>query len=201
MNISLVDAESRFEVLCRSYVCAAFDVINLQVQSDDGIRALPLLWAAGILSDHMPHFLGAWHVQEPREACWRAVASDLQDRGVQRLRVAIGPDPVEMKAAMALSFRHNTALPVSVTLADADIDPTLSGHLQYIKIALDVTTSLSRRLKRAATRHGPFTNAASAAAVLRQSAERCIFRDWPEPYEPARALRSPSAAAPTATVG
>src|SRR5437870_1413344 len=94
MNISLINAESRFEVLCRSYVCAVFDVLKLQIQSDAGAHATQLLWAVGVLSDHRPHYLGAWHVHDPKDAWWRAIASDLQDRGVERLRIVIGPDPV-----------------------------------------------------------------------------------------------------------
>jgi len=201
MNIPLINVESRFEVLCRSYVCAVFDVLKLQIQRDAGVHATQLLWGVGVLSDHRPHYLGAWHVHDPKDAWWRAVASDLQDRGVERLRIMIGPDPVEIQAAMAPRCRYNAVLPASSTLAHLEIESALSGHRQYVERALKVTNSLSLRLKRAAARQGPFANAAAAAALLRQSAERCISRDCPEPFEPVRALRSLSSVALTAAVG
>lgn len=199
MNISLVNAESRFEALCRSYVCAAFHVLKLQIQCDAGAHAMQLLWAVGVLSDHRPHYLGAWHVQDPKDAWWRAIASDLHDRGIERLRIVIGPDPVEIPTAMAPRYRYNTVLPAFATFAHPSIESTLSGHRKYVERALEVTNSLSLRLKRAAARHGPFANAAAAAALLRRAADRCITRDWPEPSEPMRAPRA-AYVAPTAAV-
>ena len=186
--------------LCRSYVCAAFDVLKLQIQSDAGVHATQLLWAVGVLSNHMPHYLGAWHVHDPRDAWWRAIVSDLQDRGVTQMRIVIGPDPVEIQAAMSPRYRYNAALPASATLAHLDIESTLSGHRPYLERALEVTTSLSRRLKRVAARHGPFANAAAAAALLRRSADRNICRDWSGPSAPLRALRATASMTLTAAV-
>lgn len=200
MNISLINAEPRIEALCRSYVCAVFEVLRLQIRTDTGVHATQLLWAVGVLSDRGPHYLGAWHVHDPKDAWWRAIAGDLQDRGVERLRIVIGPDPVEIQAAMAPRYRYNSVLPASAALAHPEIESTLSGHRQYVERALKVSSSLSLRLKRAVARHGPFANAAAAAALLCQSADRCISRDWPEPSAPMRAPRSPASMALTAEV-
>jgi len=93
---------------------------------------------------------------------------------------------------MAPRYRYITALPASATLALPENESTLSGHRPYGKRALDVATSLSLRLKRAAARHGPFVDAAAAAAVLRRSAERYIYREWPEPSGAVRVLNPPS---------
>lgn len=200
MNTSLINAESRFEGLCRSYVCAVFDVLALQIQSGAGVHATRLLWAVGVLSNYSPHYLGAWHVNDPKDAWWRAIASDLQDRGVERLRIVIGPDPVEIHAAMAPRYRYNAVLPVSGTLAHLEIESTLSSHREYVERALEAFSSLSPRLKRAAARHGPFANTAAAAALLRRSADRRIARDWPERSAPMRAPRFTSTMALAAAV-
>ena len=200
MKVSLINAESELEPLCRSYVCAAFDVLGFRVHGDAGVRTVQLLWAVGVMSDHAPHFLGAWHVQEPKDACWRAGASDVQDRGVVRLRIVIGPDPVEIQAAMAPRYRYNAVLPASATLNHPDVGSTLLGHRGYVERAVEVSASLSPRLKRAVARHGPFVNAAAAAALLRRSAERYLSRAWPESPEPARAVRASASLALSAAV-
>ena len=199
MNISLTNAESVLGPLCRSYVCAAFDVLKLQVLSDSGLHVTHLIWAVGVLSNHRPHYLGTWHVQGANDAGWRAIAGDLRARGVERLRIVIGPDPVEMQAAMTPHYRDASVLPASTPIAHPELASTLSGHRQYVERALEVTDSLALRLKRAAARHGPFADAAAAAALLRRSAEHCVSRDWPESLEPVRALRSPTVMALSAT--
>ncbi|KQV52874.1 hypothetical protein ASC95_08735 [Pelomonas sp. Root1217] len=200
MNISQINAESRFEVLCRSYVCAVFEVLEFHIQSDAGVQATQLFWAVGVLADHKSHYLGAWHVQDPKDAGWRAIVSDLQDRGVERLRIVIGPDPVEIRATMAPCYRDCAVLPASAALAHPLIESTLAGHRQYVERALEVANSLSLHLKRAADRHGPFADVAAAAALLRLSADRCICRDGLDPSVPVHVWRSTEPMAPTAAV-
>lgn len=192
MNVSLINAESALEPLCRSYICAAFDVLRFQVLGDGGVRPMQLLWAVGVMSDHGPHFLGAWQVQEPKDAWWRAIAGDVHDRGIERLRIVIGPDPIEIQAAMAPCYRDTVVLPACAVLAHFAVDPTLFGHRHYVERAVGVVAALGPRLKRALVRHGPCANAAAAASLMRRSAERYIGRAWPEPCEPARARRSPA---------
>jgi hypothetical protein len=189
MNISLISAESVLEPLCRSYVCAVFRMVKLKIQSDAGVHATQLLWAVGVLSDHTPHYLGAWHVCEPKDAWWRAVVGDLEDRGVERLRIAIGPDPAEMQAAMAPRYRYNAVLPAFGVLSHPEIESSLSGHRQYLERALEVAAPLRLRLKRSAARHGPFANPVAAAKLLRRSADRYLHRGWPQPNAPMRARR------------
>jgi len=200
MNISQINAESRFEVLCRSYVCAVFEVLECQIQSDANVQTTPLLWAVGVLSNCRPHYLGAWHVHGSRDAGWRAIASDLQDRGVERLRIVVGPDPIEIQGAMGPCYRDCAVLPASAALAHPSIESTLAGHRQYVERALVVASSMSLHLKRAADRHGPFADAAAAAALLRLSAERCICRDWLDPTVPVNVRHSIESMAPTAAV-
>lgn len=200
MKISLINAEPELGPLCRSYVCAAFDVLGLQIRSDAGVHAAQLLWAVGVMSDHRPHYLGAWRMHDPKDALWRGIASDLEDRGVERLSIVIGPDPVEIQAAMAPRYLYNAVLQASATLAHPEIESTLSGHRKYVESALEITNSLSLRLKRVVVRRGPFADAAAAAALLRRSADRYITRDWPEPSVPVRAPRSGASIALTAAV-
>ena len=199
MNISSVNVLTETEALCRSYVCVTFEALELQIQSGT-VHVMALVWAAGILSDHRPHYLGAWLVPAPKDAGWRAIASNLHDRGVERLRIVIGPDPMEIEAAMAPRFRFSTVLPASSTHAYRSLHSTLPGHRQYVDRAMEVSHSVGQRLKRVAARHGPFPSAAAAAALLRRSAERCIALEWPEPIEPVRAPRSAAATPMTAAV-
>ena len=198
MNISLINAESVLGPLCRSYVCASFEALQIHVSSVTGVRAAHLLWAVGILSHHRPHFLGIWYAHEPKDAGWRAIARDLQDRGIERLRIVIGPDPGEIEAAMAPHYREAVVLPSSAAVAHPELASALSGHRQYVERALSVAGSLSPRLKRAASRYGPFADPTAASALLRQSAERCISRNVPERFEPVRMRPSPTGVAPTA---
>ncbi|KQV52833.1 hypothetical protein ASC95_08490 [Pelomonas sp. Root1217] len=194
MNISPINAESQREPLCRSYVCAVFDVLRLQIQSEAGPRPVQLLWAVGVLSDHLPHYLGTWLLHDP-EGAWRAIADDLHDRGIDRLRIVFAPDPVEAQADLARHYRNLTVLPTPV---EAVIDSTLSGHGQYMKRALEVANPLSLRLKRAVARHGPFAEAAAAAELLRRSASSYIYASWTDHLEPPMRVRCATASWPPA---
>jgi len=201
MNISPINAESECEPLCRSYVCAVFDVLSLRIQGEAGPRPVPLLWAIGILSDHLPHYLGAWHMRGPEDS-WPAVADDLRDRGIERLRIVFAPDPVETQAALAAHYRGVTVVPAAASIDDSLIDPALSGHRPYIERALNVAGPLNLRLKRAVARHGPFAAASAAAALVRGSADRYIYANWPaHPEPPMRAMRETTSWTMTATGG
>lgn len=201
MQSSLFRSSNQSDLpLCRSYVAILFNPISVQFSPIGGAgqHSVPMLCALGVLAGCLPDYLGSWQFSGSKGSLWHAIACDLQDRGVERLRIVIGPDPVEIEAAIAPRYRNNVVLPASATLERPEIKSTLSGHRPYIERALDVTTALSVRLKRAAARHGPFADAPAAAALLRRSAERYIYREWPEPGKTGRALRSPSLMALTA---
>jgi hypothetical protein len=184
MNISPINADSQCEPLCRSYVCAVFAMLRIRTQNEAGPHLAQLLWAVGVLSDHSPHYLGAWHFSDLQHARWPVIADDLYNRGIERLRIVFVPDPVEVQAALAPRYRSLTVLPMPVSVDDPVIDSTLFGHRQYIERVLAVASPLSLRLKRAATRHGPFANAAAAAALLRRSADRYVEANWPASLAP-----------------
>jgi len=190
MNISPISAESEHGPLCRSYVCAAFDPLRFQVESDAGVRDSLLVWAVGVLSDQRPHFLGSWYRQDPKDAWWRGIATDLHDRGVERLRIVIGADPVETQAAMTPFYSHTTVLPALAALEHSEVESILCGHRAYVERTLDVAHALSLRLKRAVARNGVFADAEVAAALLHRTADRYIYREWPEQSESARAFHS-----------
>ena len=184
MKTSLINADAQCEPLCRSYVCAVFDVLRIRILNEAGPQAARLIWAVGVLADHMPHYLGAWHVLDAKGTQWHAIVGDLYDRGIERLRIAIGPDPVEIQAAMAHRYRYTAILPAFATLEHSEIESSLSGHRQYIERALEVARPLLLRLKRAVARHGPFVDVAAAAAPLRRSADRFLYANWSERAEP-----------------
>jgi hypothetical protein len=192
MKMSPINADSECEPLCRSYVCAVFDVLRLRIQDEAGPRYAQLFWAVGVLSNKTPHYLGAWFARDPKDAQWHAMAGDLHDRGIERLRIALTPDPVRTQAALAPCYRNLTVLPVPASVDDPAIDPTLSGHRQYIERALVTSGPLRLRLKRALARHGPFVDIAAAAALVRRSADRYLYTHWPEP--PGPPIRIPRAA-------
>jgi len=188
--------------LCRSYVAIHFNPVSVPISpiSGAGEYSVQMLYGLGVLADGLPDYLGSWQFSSSKGSLWLAIARDLQDRGLERLRIVIGPDPVEIEAAMAPRYRNNVVLPASATLERPELKSTLSSHRPYVERALDVANALSLRLKRAATRHGPFADAAAAAALLRRSAERYIYCELSEPSEDGRALRSRALMSLAATV-
>lgn len=197
MNTSLISERGPEDLpLCRSYVCVFFNPISARVGSEAGSRREQRLWAIGVLYDGQPDYLGSWPACSPKDSQWLAIAENLQARGVERIRFVIGPDPTEMQAAVAAHLRsgnwHCTALPASgTTVAPSVIAALLPGHRPYIERAVDVATPLCTRLKRALARRGSFAGPAEVAALLRRSAERYIYANWPGPeVVPAPPLRA-----------
>ncbi|HEV6963768.1 transposase [Roseateles sp.] len=180
--------------LCRSYVAVLFSPILVQLSPVGGAADAhpePMLWALGILADGLPDFLGAWQFSGPKGPRWGAIVDDLKRRGVVRVRFVIGPDPVDIEAALLAQYGDGnrkpdcTVLPSSgPTVESAFVEGLLPGHRPYIDRAREVAIPLGRRLGRAVARHGGFVDPASAAALLYQSAERYIRANWPEPPEP-----------------
>lgn len=187
MNTPLISApEPEGQPLCRSYVSVLFDAFPVQVSGEDGAYPKQMLWAVGVLSDGLPDYLGSWWPSGPTDLRWRSITDDFKARGIERIRFVIGPDPLEMNAAMAAHYRYGNwdcmVLPASGLIVEPSlIDSLLPGHRPYIERAIEIATPLSRRLKRAVARHGGFANPAAAAALLRQSSERYIYANWPEP--------------------
>lgn len=179
---------------CRSYVAVLFSPILVQLSPVGGAadpRSEPMLWALGILADGLPDYLGAWQLSGPKGPGWGAIVDDLKRRGVVRVRFVIGPDPVDIEAALLAQYGDGnrkpdcTVLPSSgPTVESAFVEGLLPGHRPYIDRAREVAIPLGRRLGRAVARHGGFVDPASAAALLHQSAERYIRANWPEPPEP-----------------
>lgn len=201
MNVSLLnECEPEDLPLCRSYVSVFFSPISTWVSSEAGTHPYPMLWAIGVLYDGRPDYLGCWPASGPKDLRWFAIAERLKACGVERIRFVIGPDPTAMQAAAAAHFRrgtwHCTALLASGTaIAPSVMDAVQPGHRPYIERALEVANPLSRRLKRLVARRGGFASPAAGAAVLRQSAERYVFSNWPESeVVPPPPLRAPAAA-------
>lgn len=192
MNNSPIDATGRRDLpLCRSHVCVALRASSLQVQSKAEAGTGQMGWALSILSNGQLHYLGSWWLLD-QPACWQHIADDLNRRGIERLRFAIAPDPVELEAALAPLYSGVTVLPAFGKVLDQTlIDALHPGHRHYIERAHRVSTQLELRLKRAAARHGTFANAAAASALLRRSAERYIDTTRPtQAPRPSQAWRT-----------
>ena len=179
MNIFLFSStEPQARPLCRSYVCVTVNLLSVEVDGD-GVHTERLYWAVGILSDGHADYLGSWHESDAAGTLWQSIANDLKARGVERLRFVVGTDPVGLQVAMAAHYREVTALAeFAKASGDASLDSVLPGHRGYLELARDVSSQLSRRLKRAAARHGAFADPGAAAALLRRSAERYIRGNW-----------------------
>jgi len=180
MDIPLISATGlRGLPLCRSYVCVTVDLLFVKVDGETGVHTKRLHWAVGILSDGRADYLGSWHESDAAGAVWQSIANDLKAGGVERLRFVMGPDPVGLQVALAAHYREVTGLAALVKASgDASLDSVLPGHRGYLELARDVSSQLSRRLKRAGARHGSFTAPGAAAALLRRSAERYIRGNW-----------------------
>ncbi|MBI3349087.1 MAG: transposase [Burkholderiales bacterium] len=195
MNISAIGSAEHALPLCRSYECVSFDAIAIPLDAAAGVRSVEMLWAVGILSDRLPHFLGCWPRAGAADVLWRSVAFDLHHRGVERIRFLLGPDSAEMTAAMACHFRSVTVLSASATAVDQALVDSVSPERRCIERAQEVAEQLTPYLKRAVARHGGFASPAAAAALLRERAERYVDANWPEPPELPPPLRSPRATA------
>lgn len=170
--------------LCRSYVCLAFGDAGLSVPGGLSGNFTRLYWAVGVLSDGSAHGLDAWEAATPS---WPAIATCLYARGIERLRFVLTTDPSGASAALAPMFRG------VIALDPTQIDSVDLGHRGYVLKAQEVATTLDRRFRRAASRQGGFADAASAAAVLRRSAQGSLQSGWP--------ARVPSVGCPRALTG
>ena len=191
MNISAIGSAEHALPLCRSYECVSFEDLTIPLDAAAGVRSVEMLWAIGILSDRLPHFLGCWPRAGAADVLWRSVAFDLHHRGVERIRLLLGPDTAEMTAAMARHFRNVTVLSAFATAVDQALVDSVSPARRCIEQAQEVADQLTSYLKRVMARHGGFASPAAAAALLRERAERYVDANWPEPPP----LRSPRATA------
>lgn len=193
-NLSIDAAESQAPPLCRSYVCIAIRATALRRRSEPGVRALRLTWAVGVLSDRLMQYLGSWEPSGPSCLHGAQAAQFLHQRGVERLRFVVAPDLIAFEAAMVRYYRGATVLPAVAEVLDPFlIDSVDPGHRGYVLQAQEVATTLDRRFRRAASRQGGFADAASAAAVLRRSAQGSLQSGWP--------ARVPSVGCPRALTG
>lgn len=196
MNTPLTSAiapESR--PLCRSYMSVIFNALLVQMNGEADAHSEQMLWAVGVLPDGLPDYLGSWCPAGPKDFRWRSIADDLKARGIERIRFVIGPDPLEMNAAIPILYRYGgrdcTVLPALGLTAELSlIDSLMPRHRAHIERAIEVATPLSRHIKRVMVRHGRFADAAAAAARLRQSSERYIYANWSVLSDP-QTLRSP----------
>ncbi len=187
MDISSIrPPEASGPTLCHAYVTVLFDTIPVLPTGDTGVHPEPMIWAVGILSDRLPDYLGAWPCSGPKDSLWLSIAEDLKSRGAERIRCAIGPDPLEIQAAFEAHYphphQHCTALPLSGRSVDPSwIEALPPGHRPHVERALEVGRLLGARLQRAVARHGRFAYPAAAAELLRSTADRFIYAHWPEP--------------------
>jgi hypothetical protein len=151
--------------LCCRYTVVQFGKLQLPMRIDGVLTTAEWHWALGLFTDGQFQVFGAWRDEGPETA--QRIASDLHDRGLERVRALVADDGL----VAAMKARHPKLC--ERTVAELVESGAVSYRMrQAIRWTDTAAQSLQERMSRAATKYGPFTDHAAAAAFLAQAFQR-----------------------------
>jgi|WetSurMetagenome_2_1015567.scaffolds.fasta_scaffold20788_3 putative transposase len=134
--------------LCRGYMAVIFETVAVMVQRSSGSMNMGVHWAIGHTHDHESEVLGVWNrpnadlpeligksntlgvlaTPMPDQGAWRAAFDDLRDRGLERIRVALSTDLVNVREDLRGRFPGATALPSFAQLLERSTSRVAARH-------------------------------------------------------------------------
>jgi hypothetical protein len=159
--------------LCSRYSFVHFKTICVSVQ-DRSNAAVPQIqyWAYGTLPDEQWEVLGVRTAPSSGGVAWNEIADNLRFRGVERIRFAVGPDPLALMSGLQVQFPSVAMFQSEIGGAPAV--PEQSGSFQALPLrylgqqrrANEVANGLTRSLERSVARNGCFPSGEAASMFV-----------------------------------
>lgn len=168
--------------LCCRYLAIRFDRFRIPMRSDGAVSTAEWHWALGFFTDGQCQVLGAW--QDEGRGTAQRIASDLHDRGIERVNAIAAQDDLTM--AMTC-LRPKVCRNTPEELIESGVfGPRMLRVIRWTDVA---GQHLQGRMSRAAKRQTPLVDAAAAADFVArhfQRADRALLHDMWERKKPMR---------------
>jgi len=163
---------SQNAALCCSYEAVAIRSVALQAHSQQTCSDLRLRWAIGGHASGSVELLGVWEVTLSEHDDWMAISSDLQFRGVERIRILFSESPLSAASAMTVRsvVGHLSAA------AQSEADPDLPSTSQAVLVDWTRRTGelMQRRLSERLRQGLQFESAEAAHRAVKAAMARAI---------------------------
>lgn len=151
--------------LCCRYLVVRFDKLRIPMRHEGSTTVAEWHWALGLFTDGGFEVLGAW--RDEGAATAQRIASDLHDRGIERIKALAGDD--SLVAAMGHLHPKVSRQSMAELAKCSAFGPRMRQAIRWTDAA---ALRLQDRMQRVARNHGSFADDAAAADFIAQAFQR-----------------------------